>query len=175
MIMRPNLPKALTFPLLKLTGSLLLAASITLAQPVLAGETDAIELDDLEITLEAFDDSADLEAFELRLVTLRESNDPKERDELAERMERFEEEVAAAGEDRAAPEDHAREQRAREAEEAADEQEGRLAREHENERLQEIAQFDSADEMDELDLAAEEEARPEEGDMEAYEEEVVEE
>ena len=114
----------LPFPKRKLTGSLLLAASVALAQPALADDTDAIELDELEVTLEVFDDSEDLEAFELRLVAIDEDDDEardEERDELAERMERFEEEVAAAGEDREEREDRIRDEREREAEEAEEE------------------------------------------------------
>ena len=148
MIIRNN-PKALPFPRKKLAGSLLLAASVALAQPGLADASDAIELDELEVTLEIFDDSADLEAFELRLVAIRADDDLgrgdewDERDELAERMERFEEAVAAAGEDREELEDRARDGRERAAEEAEEEMEEILAREHENERLEEIAEFDS--------------------------------
>ena len=68
-----NIRTHLPFPKKKLTGSLLLAARIVLAAPAMAEESDAIELDELEVTLEVFDDSQDLEAFELRLVAIEEN------------------------------------------------------------------------------------------------------
>ena len=63
MITRTLFPNVLPFPRKTLTGTLLLAASVALAQPALADETEVIELDELEVTLEVFDDSEDLEAF----------------------------------------------------------------------------------------------------------------
>jgi len=134
--------------MIKRMTALSLASILVLSQTARAEEE--AHLEELEITLEIFEDSEQLEAFELHLIDPEQpsaSEDFPTHDALEERMDRFEEEVAV------------RERDGR-VEEPGEDPAEKTEREHEGDRLSEIAEADSADEMDELDLA--EEREPEE-------------
>ena len=74
---------------------LALASTLTAAAPAWAEEGPVSpELDELEITLEVFADSADLEAFELRLTEIPSADDADSMASLTDRMERFDAEAA---------------------------------------------------------------------------------
>ncbi len=139
---------------------LALASTLMTASPAWAEEAPVSpELDELEITLEVFDDSAELEAFELRLTEIPATDDDEAMASLTDRMERFDAEASEELEEREFERRRAEEREQEEALEAA------IAARHENERLAEIAAFDSADELDELDLQPEFEEMPEEDGM----------
>ena len=150
-----------------------LAFSTVLTFAGIALADEGRELEELEVTLEVFEDSEALDAFELRLeeVAEREANEEAsefpDHEEMAERMDRFEEEVAAAAD--SALMGVERDARPTEGEGAF---EAEIEREHQ-ERL-EVTDADSADQLDEFDLAEDQE--PEEiVDEEPVEEELAQE
>lgn len=107
--------------------------------------------DELEVTLEVFDDAQALEAFEVHLSAPDDQTSPDAdgQDALLDRMARFEDEVSRASEsDGQALADREDEER-----EAEREREDALVREHESDHQERIGEFDQADEMDEVDLA----------------------
>jgi hypothetical protein len=135
-------------------STLAFSTVLTFAGTALADE--GRELEELEVTLEVFEDTEALDAFELRLEEVAEREADEEasefpdHDEMAERMERFEEEVAAAADSELMGVE--RDARPSEGEDAF---EAEIERDHQ-ERL-EMADADSADQLDEFDLAEEEE------------------
>lgn len=132
---------------------LTLTTCLLLTAPAWAGEETDTLPDELEVTLEVFDDSAALEGFEVRLMGLEDTDGDRETDDLAERMARFEEEVHAAADlderDDQEPRDEERD--------PSEAREERVVADHDGNRLEELADFDEADDMDELDLAEPEE------------------
>ena len=90
----------------KWVSRLALSTTLALSAPLMATSAQAEEEspDELEVTLEIFDDSASLEAFEIDLSDLHDDDkeaghhedDPDSDDRLSDRMDRFDEEVARA-------------------------------------------------------------------------------
>ncbi len=139
-------------------AGLALTTSLMLALPAWADEETDVT-DELEVTLEVFDDSASLEGFELRLTDPAEMDDHDviegdgEHQDLAERMARFEEEVREASD----LDDRESDERRSEERDAEMDREEAAAADHDENRLEQLAEFDEADEMDEVDLAEPEE------------------
>ena len=155
------------------------ATAMSLAAPAWAGEVES-EFDELEITLKLINESDDVEAFEMRLEELTESDQPSndgetfaerdegfndfpDTDEMEDRLERFEEEVALREEGGERESDER-------ISDGGDEQPDGISDEirDEERHFEELAEVeDDADELEELDLK-------EELDREAFEEEMAE-